>query len=118
MAIHGGRLFCGTLPSGHVFSMEAGRCISMDEELDPGWQHIAAIRESDKIILMINGRPVARGELGDETLDVSNSEPLKIGFGEHDYFRGSMRDVRIYARALTEDEVKTIRDDGGGPAHD
>ena len=30
---------------GKVFSMEAGKCASHDDDLDPGWKNIAAIRE-------------------------------------------------------------------------
>ena len=37
--------------------------------------------------------------------DISNDAPLRIGFGEHDHFNGRMRDVRLYGRALTADDL-------------
>jgi len=37
--------------------------------------------------------------------DLANDEPLRVGFGAHDYFNGSMCDVRMYRRALTETEI-------------
>lgn len=110
MAVYRGRLFCGTLPSGHVHSLTAGSCVTHDRELEAGWQHIAAIRRSHELRLLVNGRTVAREKLGNETFDVTNTEPLMIGFGEHAYFKGSLRDVRIYARALREGEAAQLRD--------
>ncbi len=105
MAVYRGRLFCGTLPSGHVHSLTAGRCVTYDRELEAGWQHIAAIRRRRELCLFLNGKEVASEKPGGAPTDVTNSEPLRIGFGEHDYFRGAMKDVRIYARALAEAEV-------------
>ena len=37
--------------------------------------------------------------------DLSNDQPLLIGFGAHDYFNGLMSDLRLYNRALTEPEI-------------
>jgi len=79
--------------------------VTYDRELQAGWQHLAAIRRRSELSLYLNGRKVASEKLGGATLDVTNSEPLTIGFGEHDYFKGTMRDVQICARALTEAEV-------------
>lgn len=118
MAVYRGRLFCGTLPSGRVHSMGAGCCVTHDRELEAGWQHIAAIRSAQDLSLLLNGEIVARKELGGEAFDVTNSEPLRIGFGEHDHFKGSIRDVRIYARELSEKEVARLWCRGGACQHD
>src|SRR5262249_54951995 len=40
MAACQGRLFCGTLPSGRVLSIEAGRNVTYDQELAGGWRHL------------------------------------------------------------------------------
>jgi hypothetical protein len=40
--------------------------------------------------------------------DLSNNEPLKIGFGQTDYFSGWMREVRLYNRALGDAEARAI----------
>jgi hypothetical protein len=111
MASFQGSLFCGTLPSGHVYSLEAGKCISMDTEIEPGWQHIAAVRKSNILHLLVNGIPVADPRPGGE-LDISTPKPLLIGFGEHDFFAGSMRDLRIYGRALPKLEISSIMEEG------
>lgn len=106
MAVYDGRLWVGTLPSGHVHSIEAGKNATYDHTLNPGWHHIAAVRDGDRLRLYLDGREVARSttfEAGD--YDLSTDEPLEIGRGGHDYFRGSLSDLRLYRRALTAEEV-------------
>ena len=106
MAVFEGKLFVGVLPSGQVHCMEAGRNVSSDTELDPGWKHITAVRMKDKLSLYIDGvlKAASKPFAGAEA-DIENSAPLRIGFGAHDYFSGKMRDVRLYGRALQESEI-------------
>ena len=59
MALFQGRLFCGTLPSGRVHGLEVGESVSYDHELTSGWRHLAAIRESGRLKLFVDGKPVA-----------------------------------------------------------
>ncbi len=109
MAVYRGRLFCGTLPSGHVHSLEAGKAVTYDHELGAGWRHLIAMRHDRRLKLYVDGRFVAAStEFSPTDFDITNHEPLKIGFGAHDYFHGAMRDLRIYRRALTEAEVKRL----------
>jgi hypothetical protein len=106
MAEFQGRLYCGTLPSGRVLSIEAGRNVTYDRTLAAGWHHIAAVKRGAILSLFVDGKPVAtsrRFEVNDYQL--SNAQPLRIGFGPHDYFRGSMSDVRLYNRAVDDREV-------------
>ena len=101
-----GRLFCGTLPTGRVFSMEAGRNVTYDRALKPGWHHLAAIRQGGRLSLHLNGQLVATSARFDAaSYDLALDQPLKIGFGQNDYFRGSLRDVRIYNCALSDREI-------------
>ena len=106
MAVFGGRLFSGTLPSGHVRSFEAGKNVTYDRELPPGRRHIAAVKERNRLKLYVDGRLVSQsGEFSAEDFDLSNDVPLRIGSGAHDHFLGRLGDVRLYARALTAEEV-------------
>jgi hypothetical protein len=106
MAVYQGRLYAGTLPTGHVWSIEAGRCVTYDHELKAGWRHLAGVREGGRLKLYVDGKLVATSlAFNPADFDISNDKPLKIGFGQHDYFNGCIRDVRIYNRALTEAEV-------------
>lgn len=54
--------------------------------------------------LYVNGELVASNAA--ETLDVNNDAPLRIGVGPQSYFKGKLREVRLYRRALKDDEVK------------
>ena len=57
LTVFGGKLFAsiGSCTSplqdapcdvrGQVFAMEAGKCVSYDRDLGPGWKHLAAVRE-------------------------------------------------------------------------
>ncbi|MBI2926193.1 MAG: LamG domain-containing protein [Verrucomicrobia bacterium] len=110
MAVYQGRLFCGVLPSGHVHALEAGRAVTHDHELSPGWHHVAAMRAGSRLKLFVDGRLVATSvEFDPDDFDLSTAEPLRIGFGASDYFHGSLRDLRIYRRALRVEEVSILR---------
>jgi hypothetical protein len=42
------------------------------------------------------------------TFNLNSDASLKIGFGSGDYFYGRMREVRLYHRALDEDEIARL----------
>jgi hypothetical protein len=106
MAAFDGRLFCSTLPSGRVHSLEAGPCVTFDRELPPGWQHVAAVKRGGVLQLYLNATRVAESRRFDSArLDLTNQAPLRIGAGSGDYFHGSLSDVRLYRRALSESEI-------------
>jgi concanavalin A-like lectin/glucanase superfamily protein len=110
MAVYHGQLFCGVLPSGHVHALTAGAAVSDDHELQPGWKHLAAVREGDRLKLYVDGKQVAESIIANPAaLDLTNDQPLRIGFGGNDYFCGSMSDLRLYGRALTPDEITKNR---------
>jgi hypothetical protein len=109
MAVYQGRLFAGTLPSGHVLSLEAGRCVTYDRELAPGWRHITAVKAGGLLKLYVDGQCAARSSPFDPAdYDLSIQSPLRIGFGQHDYFSGRMRDLRFYRRAMGDEEIRIL----------
>ncbi|HQZ67151.1 MAG TPA: LamG domain-containing protein, partial [Planctomycetaceae bacterium] len=109
MAVFQGRLFVGTLPSGKVLSLEAGRNATADTSLPDGWHHIAAVRDTDRLKLYVDGKAVATSAtFAASEFNLSSQKPLKIGFGAQDYFYGQMADVRIYQGALSMEEIQTL----------
>jgi hypothetical protein len=109
MALYDGRLFAGTLPSGRVYSAEYGRNATYDRPLEPGWRHIAAVRERDRLRLYVDGAPVAQSqEFAPEAYDLTNTQPLTLGQGPHDRLNGRLRDVKLYDRALTPAQVEEL----------
>ncbi|MFW0837850.1 MAG: LamG domain-containing protein [Candidatus Komeilibacteria bacterium] len=82
------------------------------------WQHVLVIHDGSDIIFYIDGveqaSSVSSGSMTDES--ISNSDLLYIGveFGNSQrYFNGSIKDFRIYNRALSATEVKSLYDLGG-----
>ena len=94
---------------GRVFAMEAGKCVSYDYDLGRGWTHLVAVKNSNRLELYVNGKLQARSSVFDaKGFDISNSVPLKIGYGEMDYFSGKIKEVRLYNRALAEKEIARL----------
>ncbi|MAT15339.1 MAG: hypothetical protein CMJ46_08730 [Planctomyces sp.] len=109
MSIHDGRLFVGTIPSGRVLSIAAGVSATHDHTFPSGWHHVTAMRKGNQLHLYIDGERVSSSETFDSAAyDLSNDQPLKIGNGQHDHFHGQLRDVKIYGRALSSDEIKKL----------
>jgi hypothetical protein len=110
MAVYQGRLFVGTLPSGRVLSIEAGRNVTWDHAFPGGWNHIAAVREPDRLRLYVNGREVgASAPFAAESYCLDNRQPLYLGGGAQEFFRGALADVRIYRGALSAEQVRQNR---------
>ena len=109
MAVYQGRLFAGTMPSGHVLSLDSGRCVSDSHALASGWRHLTAVRSQNRLQLYVDATCVAqRSDFTAANPDLDNQRPLLIGFGQNDYFQGRLRDLRIYRRALSPDEIQSL----------
>ena len=109
MAVYQGKLFAGTLPSGHVHSYEAGRMATSDTALPAGCHHIAAVRDGDVLRLYVDGKLAAQSSSFDSAeFDLNTDQSLKIGFGAHQYFKGTMSDLRLYRGALTVNEIQEL----------
>lgn len=109
MAEFQGRLFVGTLPSGRVLSIAAGANVTHDHTLPSGWQHLVAQRSGRTLKMFLNGRLVATSaEFEPNDFDLSNESPLRIGFGPTDHLRGHLRDVRLFNRSLTSEQISEL----------
>lgn len=107
MAEHDGRLFCSTLPSGKIYSWRAGRVAMAGKAFPPGWHHVAAVRSGNSIKLFVDGMPAAtQSGFNAAEYDLTHDQPLRIGFGPNDYFKGKLSDVKLYGRALSDSEIQ------------
>ncbi|MHB1458144.1 MAG: LamG domain-containing protein [Armatimonadota bacterium] len=117
-----GRLYAGTstcqaqpdpdpkLDVGKVFSWEAGKNVSYDDDLGTDWRHIVAVREKNYLKLYIDGRLVSKStKFNPQDFDLANDKPLLIGFGPLSYFNGTMRELKIYNRALKPAEINSLQ---------
>ena len=74
-----------------------------------GWHHVAAVRSDTGLKLFVDGKLVGtRSEFDAADFDLSNDQPLRIGFGPNDYFKGKLLDVKLYGRALSEAEIQSL----------
>jgi hypothetical protein len=109
MAEHDGKLFCSTLPSGRVFSFQAGRNVTAGRSISAAWHHIAAVRSHDRLALYIDGELVGESAPFDASeFNLDAATPIKIGFGANDYFAGRLSDLRLYRRALNAGEIREL----------
>lgn len=131
LTIHQGKLFAGigsctsavidNPPDpdnvlGKVFSMEAGKCASFDTDLGPGWKHIVAVRQQGVLRLYVDGHLAAHSSpFQPEAYDLSTDMPLRIGFGQTDFFAGRMADVRLYNVALDETSIRKLAQQSPAP---
>jgi len=121
MAVYQGRLYAGTstchgradandkTDAGKVFSWEAGKCVSYDHDLGTEWRHLAAVRQKDRLKLYVDGKLIVTpSAFKPADYDVSNDKNLLIGFGAEDYFNGNIRELRIYNRSLSANQVAQL----------
>jgi len=111
MAVHDGALFVGALPSGRVHAMRVGVAATDSEQMphDGGWHRFTAVRQGSTAKMYLDGRLRAESIAAPvREFDLTNSQPLQIGFGTHDYFKGKMADFRIYNRALSSRQIEQL----------
>ncbi len=122
MTIYDGKLFAGTGSCtsspldapldgvlGKVFCMEAGKNVSYDYDIGPGWKQITAIKRKGHLELFINGKLVKKSsKFNKKDYQLNNNKALKIGFGEIDYFNGKINELKIFNRALSNSEIQRL----------
>ena len=97
----------GTL--GRVYALQAGQVVSHHHDVGGVWTHLAAVRHGRQLRLTVNGRIAATSQLVENrTFDLTNAQPLWIGFGEQGYFTGAVADLRLYTGALDAEQVERI----------
>jgi hypothetical protein len=95
---------------GKIYSFATGEGVSVDRDLGPGWKHIAVVRDGKRLRMYVDGKLAATSESSNSPLMAANNAPLRLGLGPHSHFRGKMREVRIYDRALDANEVAALGD--------
>jgi hypothetical protein len=67
------------------------------------------VKRARRLELFVDGQAVAESSVfNPRSFDLHNHQPLRIGFGETDYFSGKIREVRVYNRALTAVEIQRL----------
>ncbi|HOE58871.1 MAG: T9SS type A sorting domain-containing protein [Bacteroidales bacterium] len=106
LAVYNGKLYGGTSPNSRLYEWKTGVSISYDYQFSNGWQHVAVVREATSLKMYINGVLVNTSDAftqGD--YDLSNTNNLLIGFGQQDFFKGTMDEIRVWNLARTQDQI-------------
>lgn len=99
-----------------AFSTPGGNRARLEIEPETDrWYHLVGVRDSasDDITLYVDGAPVATAAAG--PVDVSTG-PLSLGRAKYDgakgdFWNGSIDQVTVYDKALTDDQVKRLNEE-------
>ena len=77
---------------------------------DYAWHHLVAMRQGEKLQVYLD--TIMISEIEGYVRNVDNNQTLKIGtqnfYGKRNFFTGSIDELRIYNRALSTEEIKTL----------
>ena len=96
--------------------IEAGRGYSTDGvPLKLGqWVHVAVTKAGDRMTLLVDGKPRASTQVPGQL--VSAARDIAVGGNPHfsgdEYLAARVRDLKFYARALTEEEIAKMHREG------
>ena len=83
--------------------------VRLDEWLIIEVTDVQALLCGAQVQLYLDGKLVARSTKFDaHNYKLNANTSLKIGFGQHDYFNGKMRDLRFYDRELSAREITEV----------
>jgi len=100
--------------AGLEFSLNSGgsgnkmnKTVHAENVFDNNWHHVVGLRNGNTIQLFIDGN--LKDTISDVTQTVSTTEPLIIGACANGYYySGSIDDVSLWKRALTESEISNL----------
>jgi hypothetical protein len=90
------------------------RSVSVANQWQPDqWTHVMGTLDSESVKLWVNGVLVGENTAGQAPLNNDSNQAVGIGnqIGRARPFRGKMRDVRFYNKALSAQVIKLIADD-------
>lgn len=107
MAVFQGRLFCGSTPKGHVYSLVEGLNATADRDPGSGRHHFAGVLDGQQVALYVDGALAGvqrwHGPTPPEPAGAAAFEgPIACEFP------GEVTGLRVYDRALTADEVRGL----------
>jgi hypothetical protein len=94
---------------GRVHAVTIGQVCSHEYDIRGEWTHVTATREGTETRLFVNGERSSSSRSPERTtFDLTNVNPLYIGYGPQTYFKGAIADVRLYDGALSENAISEI----------
>jgi len=102
--------------SKHCFSLWNGKGSNKDYfvKLDnweipkrESWNHLIAVYGKRNAVIYLNGEILSAVRTSEEFIG-KNTHPISIGMNDYNSFAGRVDDLRIYNRALSQEEVKAL----------
>jgi len=116
---YGGYLLCGESQLNRLtFYVREGvgnsKRIASDvtlTEITGKWTHVAAVFDGDKLMMWVNGIKQSQEATGGNL----TNRPLSLFVGKYSisYFNGTVDEIRIYNRALSEEEISDLYNNYG-----
>ena len=117
---------CGDFGPGRIWSevsnTMANRAVSVSVLPETRWSHVTLVRKDNELILYLNGYEHDRRKASKGVVDLSGSGQLSIAYSpcaeagvmnshkKYFPFQGAMDELRVYKKALDENEVKMLYD--------
>ncbi len=98
---------------GHIYG-------TTDLTVDDQWHHIAVVLDSDgspdisEVQLYVDGQPESVAGVKAAPIDTASDQNVTIGIyhaGSDPFFNGMIDDMRVYRRALTEEEIQELAEE-------
>lgn len=87
--------------------------VKTDAALSVGeWNHVAVTFDAGDVVIYINGKAAKEETVGKKI--GPNDDPLRVGLDELRPLNGSMDELVIYGRALSEAEINRLKSTTGG----
>ena len=97
----------GTL--GRVYALQTGQVVSHEHDIGGDWTHLVVVRQGAELRLYVNGQLCGSPQAPEgRAFDLSNSQPMRIGFGAQGSFAGALADLRLYSGTLAPDQIKEL----------
>ena len=96
------------------------------EIVDDQWHHVAVVFATDEtpniedIVFYVDGELDELSLLGNTEVNTSAANTVRIGASRtlaNRGYTGLLDDIRIYDRALSQDDIKSVMSGGGGPSN-
>ena len=120
MAVYKGKLFAGTgtargfptadqpIETGRVYSWQTGAGVSLDDDIGTDWRNIVVVRENGRLKIYMDGKLQSSSSNDASSMNINNKSPFLIGFGQQNYFKGNIKEIKVYHGALTASQVATL----------
>ena len=87
---------------------DADNAVSSKTYTDTNWHHVVGVADRDSFVKLYVDDVLVGSDVSMIGGNISNAFSFQIGLGGTDYLNGSLQDIRIHDRALTQTEITEL----------